>query len=149
MLFFKTKSLAAKKRETPHQPRLFLKPCAPSYSWQNFFSPRFFERMLLGIFFLAFPLYFSLSLERNATPPPLIISTPENGTISEKATVTVEGVSDPFASVFINGGKIILEKDGRFKEALILHKGVNTIHILAERLGASSSLERTIIFNKE
>ena len=66
-------------------------------------------------------------LEPDVTPPTLSLDSPSDGFITERATVTVSGTTEPDAALSINGISVTVESDGSFSCVIALVEGENTI----------------------
>jgi len=80
--------------------------------------------------------------------PRLVILSPENNYSMESNSVTVEGVTDRDAKVFINDQPILVNDEGKFREDLTVQAGTNLINIKAvNRFDRESSKAITIQSN--
>ncbi|MBQ7924902.1 MAG: hypothetical protein IJ335_01245 [Lachnospiraceae bacterium] len=94
------------------------------------------------------------SITVDTVPPTLSIITPEAGTITNSANVTVSGTTNDAISspvtvkVVLNGvdqGTVTVGSDGTFSKAVSLAEGENTIVVTAtDAAGKSSSVTRTV-----
>jgi len=66
-----------------------------------------------------------------ASTPRLVVLSPNNNSQVSSNFVSVEGITDKDASVFINNQPILVGDDGKFEENLTLQSGVNFINIKA------------------
>jgi transcriptional regulator with XRE-family HTH domain len=80
-----------------------------------------------------------------------LISAPKLNVIYPKeqemviSTVTIEGITDPQATITINNQQVKVEKDGSFSQAINLHGGIRTITVQAtNRFGKSRTIQRTV-----
>lgn len=67
----------------------------------------------------------------DVTPPPLSIESPEDGLTTETPTVTVSGLTEPGATVAIDGLYAVVDSSGHFSCAVALVDGVNVITVNA------------------
>ncbi len=94
--------------------------------------------------------YLGLQVKNILEPPQLTIYTPEEGFITDTNTVIVQGKTEKESEVLINGTNIKHNDDGRFKEAIDVSDGVNTITITSKKKhGKITSDTRHIIVRKE
>jgi len=94
--------------------------------------------------------YLGLQVKHILEPPKLTIYTPEEGFITDTNTVIVQGKTEKESEVSINGTNIKHNDDGRFKEAIDVSDGVNTITITAKKKhGKITSDTRHVIVRKE
>lgn len=66
-----------------------------------------------------------------ASAPRLVILSPENNYSTDGNAVTVEGVTDSDAKIFLNGQPILVNDDGKFRESITVQTGENVINIKA------------------
>jgi hypothetical protein len=71
--------------------------------------------------------------------PDLTVTTPVNGTVTEEPSVEVSGMTEPGATVTINGTEINVETDGSFTATIALSYGVNEILVVATIDGQGST----------
>lgn len=67
-----------------------------------------------------------------AAGPEITISTPANGVATTSSFVTVSGSAERIAYLSLNGRQIFTDRDGNFKEPLLLSPGYNIITISAQ-----------------
>lgn len=77
----------------------------------------------LGLFFLY------REVGNFAESPRLVILTPQDNEMTKNNVISVEGVTDKDATVFLNNQAILVDDEGKFKENLTLRDGVNYINI--------------------
>ena len=98
---------------------------------------------LLGLAILLL-LYFFYQYRLLAGAPLLEVTTPEEQAKVNSA-LTVEGNTDPQASLTINNQEVLINSDGSFSQSLILPQGTRTITIKAtSRSGKSRVIQRTV-----
>mgnify|MGYP003514708484 FL=1 len=80
--------------------------------------------------------------------PKLKLIQPQDGeTYGEK--ITFKGITDPDATIEVNGQLVILDQKGQFSLDLIFPAGTHTIIVKAQnRQGKSTLLERTFTVSK-
>lgn len=77
--------------------------------------------------------------------PPLDITSPKNNAIIKSQSVTVNGKTDPNASLLINSLPVTINSDGTFSKTLDVFTGKTTIKITAtNKFGKVSTTERII-----
>lgn len=64
-----------------------------------------------------------------ASAPRLVVLTPQNNTQVNGNSVTVTGVTDKDARLFINDQPVLVNDDGKFNEELAMQSGVNNINV--------------------
>jgi cytoskeletal protein RodZ len=111
---------------------------------------RFIKYGFLGVVALLLVIYFGFQFHAITAPPELIIVSPVQSQLSVEASVTVEGVVDGEATVYVNGEQVIVHEDQSFTVVLALERGMNIILIEAERrYSRRASIERRIVFEPE
>lgn len=111
--------------------------------WQ--LTPGIFLALLLISLTTVFLLYLGRQYVRLSKPPTLIVSSPEGQLVVVQKRVTVEGKTDPDATVTINGVSALVRSDGRFFDQVALEEGENAITIVAtSRFGKTATATRTI-----
>lgn len=66
-----------------------------------------------------------------SSAPRLVIISPENNSETSERMITVEGVAEKDAQLFINNQPITVNEEGKFKEDINLQTGANTINLKA------------------
>lgn len=69
--------------------------------------------------------------------PTLEISSPSNGSSTDKNETTIEGSTDAGVSLRINGSPVVVGTDGSFRKIVRLKEGENTIEIEAEDIAGN------------
>jgi cytoskeletal protein RodZ len=104
------------------------------------------RRAILGIIGIVFLIFGYLFYQYRAAffPPPLRIDSPaENATLTQD--LTVEGKTDPSATVTVNNEQVAVDESGEFKKDLTLFSGKNTVTIKAKNtFGKVKTVERQI-----
>lgn len=93
-----------------------------------------------------------VSFTVDTTPPELSVTSPADGTVINKNTVTVIGTTNDATSnsvkLTINGEEVNVGSDGSFTHIVTLRAGSNTITIVAtDEAGKSSTITRTVNVN--
>jgi hypothetical protein len=84
------------------------------------------------------------------TPPPLLLSSPADGYLTNLTTVQVTGRTEPGATAALNGDPVEVGPDGSFSVSVGLKAGVNTLTVVAtDPAGNRASLARTVIMDNE
>lgn len=113
-----------------------------------YFSPKL--TVLSGglIAFLAFGIYILFQLRGLVTAPRLEIIQPKDQTVVAEEAV-VDGVTDPSATVSINGQEIRKNRNGSFSQTIRLPEGTYTINIVATgQNGKTTTIDRTVQVKK-
>ena len=113
-------------------------------------KPRYFtvNVILSSLAILVFLGFLALQLVSWWSLPKLKLIQPQDGeTYSEK--ITFKGITDPDATIEVNGQLVILDQKGQFSLDLIFPAGTHTIIVKAQnRQGKSTLLERTFTVSK-
>lgn len=94
----------------------------------------------------------SVTFKIDTVPPTLSITSPTDGLVTNKATVTVSGVTNDVTSspvtVTVNGKTVTVGSDGKFSTTVSLTVGSNTITIIAkDSAGKTSTVARTVEYD--
>ncbi|MDD5438078.1 MAG: helix-turn-helix domain-containing protein [Patescibacteria group bacterium] len=82
--------------------------------------------------------------------PPLEIISPADHSVIRDPSVNVNGMTDPTASVLVNGTPAVVESSGRFGLTLNIPRGMTKLSIVAERrYGGRSEATRYITYEPE
>lgn len=93
--------------------------------------------------------YLGLQVKHILEPPTLVVYTPQEGFITDGATVLVQGKTEKEAELSINGTTIGHNEDGQFREVIDVSDGVNTIVVTAKKKhGKTTSETRHVIVRK-
>ena len=99
----------------------------------------------MTLLFIVFFLYLGLQYTRVNAKPMLTITTPVHQSIVTQKRITVEGKTDPDATVTINGVSTVVRDDGRFFEQIAIESGVNKIQIIAtSRFGKMTTVTKEV-----
>jgi hypothetical protein len=71
----------------------------------------------------------------------LVILNPNNNYTTDGNSVTVDGVTDRDAQLFLNGQPILVSDDGKFRESVTVQYGANVINIKAVNKFGKEALE--------
>ncbi len=85
--------------------------------------------LLLGLVILA---YSAFQAEKLIRGPVINVYSPQNGSTFSKSLIEVEGLAKNIAYINLNGRKIFTDKNGYFKEKLLLSPGYNIIKLDAQ-----------------
>ncbi|MDZ7798752.1 MAG: helix-turn-helix domain-containing protein [Patescibacteria group bacterium] len=98
-----------------------------------FLNPKNLRNLIIILFILAILLYLGWELTHIIAPPKLKINYPPEEFITTEKSLLLEGQTEPEISVLVNGEKVDVERNGSFKEEIILKEGVNVIEITAHK----------------
>ncbi|MCG2782024.1 MAG: DUF87 domain-containing protein, partial [Candidatus Altiarchaeales archaeon] len=79
-------------------------------------------------------------------PPSLVIYYPTNGTATTNLTILLEGITEPDATVTVNGVDVNVSELGRFNHTVALEAGTNIIVVDAKDRAANINRTRITIF---
>jgi transcriptional regulator with XRE-family HTH domain len=92
--------------------------------------------------------YFGWQVSEVLAPPEIVLLTPEDQSLTRDAVVTVSGLVDGEATVYINGQPVVVDSDATFSADIDLQAGLNVISIEAERrYSRRTFLERYVVFD--
>ena len=108
----------------------------------KFYSIIFFSILIVGYFIFNFRIFIE--------GPEIIITSPQNGEVTDKELVEVTGKAENVNFISINDRSIFLDGDGNFKEFLLLSSGYNIIVIKArDKFERSISKKLEVIYQGE
>ena len=95
---------------------------------------------------LGLVLYIASGIQSFLAPPELTIDQPKADSRITSNTVTVSGITDPSASLSINGETITLTADGKFTKDVAVVPGLNTLDLVSiNRVGKQTHEVRKIL----
>jgi cytoskeleton protein RodZ len=95
------------------------------------FTPKIIAISLVIILVLGGVFYLYREIGAFASTPRLVILSPDKNYTTGGNSVTVEGVTDRDARLFLNNQPILVADDGKFRESVTLQSGTNIINIKA------------------
>lgn len=141
--------LAFFRRQTKDVPRSSILPKGVAEPLNTSFfrlTPARFLGMLLFILVVIFLIYLGRQYYSLNTPPKVIIDAPKAQLVTTEHRVDVQGVTDPDATVMINGVSVLVRSDGKFFDQVTLETGVNHITIVAtSRYGKTTTIIRDVV----
>lgn len=90
----------------------------------KFYSIILFSILIVGYFIFNFRIFIA--------GPEIIITSPQNGSVTNKELIEIDGVAKNVNFISMNDRSIFLDNDGNFKEFLLLSSGYNIIVIKAQ-----------------
>jgi hypothetical protein len=78
-----------------------------------------------------------LAITLDTLPPSLSINTPEDGFLTNNPVLSVRGVAEPTARVWVNGVEVEVGTGGLFEAAAQLAEGNNTVEVAAQDLAGN------------
>ena len=111
----------------------------------NLWTPKTTVIFVVSLIFTLFGAYLFYQYRILTGPPPLRLLAPVVGLATDQATVEVEGLTDPEATISVNGELVALEKGGRFYLRVPLSPGSNHITITATaKSQKTTTITRTV-----
>lgn len=94
----------------------------------------------------------SVTFKIDTVPPTLSVSSPSDGYITNKNTITVSGTTNDVTSspvtVTVNGKEVTVDSDGAFSTDITLTSGSNTITVIAkDSAGKTTTITRTVKYD--
>lgn len=106
-------------------------------------SPRSY--LILGVLLIVFT-YVIFQFSFLFIGPKIDLSNPKNGELIQKSIVAVEGKTDPYATVYVNGDEVYVDLTGTFRKTLYVYPGEKKIEVIAKnRYGKESKKEIKIV----
>jgi cytoskeletal protein RodZ len=138
------KAIALLRRDYP--PKSVNVGPKPDVSDKFVWSPRLTFFVGASVVVLGIIIYLSVQYFSFISPPSLSVSSPkENETVSIKV-IEVVGVTDPDATIEVNGQSALVDQDGNFIEKIEVAEGLDKIEIKAvSRSGKETVVERNVI----
>jgi len=114
----------------------------PSLKAKSFHNwPLFLRFSTIIILTLGFITYLGMQIKHIIDPPQLVLYSPMNGLITTNDSITIQGKTEDYAAVSINGKQVVSNDDGHFLEHVDLSLGVNTIIVEAKKRHGKTSTE--------
>lgn len=94
--------------------------------------------------------YFGHQVSEVLAPPEIVLLTPEDRSLTHEAVVTVSGIVDGEATVYVNNQPVVVNADASFSVDVDLQEGLNVILVEAERrYSRTARVERYIVFDPQ
>lgn len=145
--------LAFFRRQTQEITRSSILPAGVARSlnraWFQLTPGKFLIFLFVGLV-VAFLIYLGIQYGQLQNPPKIIIETPKENAVITTKKVEVLGVTDPDATVTVNGISVLVRGDGKFFDQVTVEPGNNTIIVIATtRYGKSATITRTVMNQTE
>lgn len=109
-------------------------------------SPLIFRNLALVCFVLFFIGYLGFQMHGILTPPKLVLFSPSEGAVSDKAEVALQGETDKESQLLANGQEIKVNEQGKFNDTILLSNGVNTITLSTiKKHGKTTTIVRHVV----
>jgi len=95
--------------------------------------PKIIRGAFVGLLVVALCVYFGTQIKKIITPPSVALSSPLDGLVTTDRNITVEGQTEPEASVSVSGKQITPDGRGKFTDSLDLQEGLNVIKVIAKK----------------
>lgn len=94
----------------------------------------------------------SVTFKIDTVPPTLRVTSPSDGYVTNKSTITVSGTTNDANSspvtVTVNGASVTVGSNGAFSTTVTLSAGTNTINIVAkDSAGKTTTITRTVKYD--
>ena len=96
-------------------------------------ASRFIKIFILAILSISLTGYIGYQVKAIIAPPELSIYAPQDGIMTDKATILVDGTAELGVRVKVNGQRVLLNRDGTFEIEIALERGLNIITIEATK----------------
>lgn len=94
--------------------------------------------------------YLGWQIQSIVSPPEVVLISPNEASITKDAMITVEGVVEGEATVYVNGEQVVVDHDNTFETEVDLDKGLNVITVEAERRYSKRAIiERRVVFDPQ
>lgn len=92
--------------------------------------------------------YIVLQLSHITSAPPLLVFSPQDGSVLTSSLVRVQGKTDPEVQVTVNGSSVYTASDGSFSIAIDVTRGTTVIEVQAKRrYGKATTEARRVLFS--
>lgn len=106
----------------------------------------FIKNFALISFVLFFVIYLGWQVHGIVTPPKLIVYSPIEGQISNRAETAIQGETDKESQLEVNGKEIKVNEQGKFNDIILLSNGVNTITLsTTKKHGKTTTVTRHVV----
>jgi hypothetical protein len=123
-------------------------PPAKASRWAFVVAPRMISAGIVASMAVLALGVLGWQIHRMTALPALALSTPADGSLSVVPTVSVSGLTERGTELRINGELVYLSADGKFSEAVHLHRGLNIIKIAAKKVHSDEQvLYRRVLWN--
>jgi cytoskeletal protein RodZ len=140
--------LAFFRRQTIEAPRSSLLPKSvePTLNRSALqLTPGRFVTIVVAVLAGLFLLYLGVQYKKFNETPALTIETPKHQDVVADKRIDVLGITDPDATITVNGVSVLVRSDGKFFDQVTLEPGVNNITIVAtSRLGKTTTVVREV-----
>lgn len=118
-------------------------------TWFQLTPGKFLIFLFVG-FVMLFLIYLGIQYRQLQDPPGLVIDAPPENAVVTTKKVELLGVTDPDATVTVNGISVLVRGDGKFFDQVTLEPGTNTIAVIAtSRYGKTTTVMRKVINQSE
>lgn len=140
--------LAFFRRQTTEMPKSSILPRGVSEPLNRSMlqlTPGKFVALIVVALIALFVGYFGIQYKNLQKAPQLTIDAPAHQAVTTERRVDVLGITDPDATVTVNGVSVLVRGDGKFFDQVTLEPGVNKITIVStSRFGKSTTVVREV-----
>jgi len=94
--------------------------------------PKILKNIIIALLVLALLLYLGLYLKSSFSAPKVEIISPPDNLITESNVVEVVGKAESRTQITINNQQVLKDKEGNFRQTVVLKKGINDVVIEAQ-----------------
>lgn len=122
-------------------PRGVAEPVSRRYVW----TPKMTVIALVVLVFTVLGGYLAYQYQILTGPPILTVTTPKENISTDQDTIEVSGVTDPQATISINGEMVALDKGGTFSVRIPIKPGDNKISVTSTgKSGLTTTIDRGV-----
>jgi cytoskeletal protein RodZ len=92
-------------------------------------TPKLLAPIAVGVLVLGVISYIIFQVYGFAAAPELVVTSPDNNSITENETIEIRGVTGEDAKLFINSQPVQVSSDGKFATEYKLQRGINVIEV--------------------
>jgi hypothetical protein len=112
-------------------------------------SSRLLKTACLGALFLVLMSYLGWQVKGIIEPPALVVFEPADGATTSEPKMSVAGVVEGEANVFVNGNIVLPNPDGSFSTTITLERGYNLITVEGKkRYSRSETIKRSVLLGR-
>jgi len=118
-------------------------------TWFQLTPGKFFLVLFVG-FIALFLTYLGVQYGKLRNAPVLAIGEPKDQAVFTSRKIELFGMTDPDATITVNGISVLVRGDGKFFDQVTLDQGANTVTVIAtSRYGKTTTAKRTVSYQQE
>ena len=90
------------------------------------------NKWIILILIFLFAVYGLIKAENFLLGPKIAINTPGDGQVFTASDIEINGQANNISLLYLNGRQIFTDKDGNFKEIILLARGYNIVELKAK-----------------